>query len=720
MCATTLRRNLDAANRRREENKLAEAKRQESERLALAAAAIADSPSKDKLSRRTSGDVARTRQLAYLQHIGASPGGPGSIAATGWALLQPDNDPETVKAAEDSLLKLLPAVGNGLTMNDALILKVVHRSGHERVWHAMEGAWLASGFTPVTIGNEANRRFHAYLQAKAKEDIAKAKEDEAAKRKLEQAAADAKEAVLLSKVQALSPAELAWAAENHGEADVKRKAIEFLGEKGGLEGIAVIGRTLLQAGLDPETKKAAEFALLKLLPTVGRQEMFSEASVLLDVYRSGNLRVAPAIKRAWEAHGLTKYAVEQEIFIDGPVRRAKDKTAKAKRQESERLALAAARAAENANAATKQPANHPQKDQPKEETRPATPSTDESSATSNRPGAENNDQPPAKETDQYIKEQIRALKSGQRPVAAADAAKKQPAPKGKKRAKTPKGAPFESLVAQGKTPPVVRMQPNGEPDRDFELRRQAADNLKALGPKAVAAAPELANAAINDKDGGVRRKAIEALGEIGMPNATGVSGPYNQAINALGFTLFRSGNSEWAKAAEVSLLKLLPFVGKSLTIDNAMLLLLVHELGNKRVAPAIESAWAARGFTKEFLTDRIVQTAYVDFITGKPRKNPQPDRPFPDHYYVNVTPEGKIQLRSKSALDLWREAHPDEWALEQQKLDAERAEYARMERERNANKEGARVNWDKPKTENQLRQEMINRQNREMEANRVR
>ena len=218
-------------------------------------------------------------------------------------------------------------------MNDAIILRAVHRTGHERIWPAIERTWLASGFTPVTLGNEENRRFQAYLQAKVKEDIAKAKEDEATKRKLEQAAADAKEAALLSKVQALSPGGACLsAAENHGEADVKRKAIELLGEKGGLEGIAVIGRTLLQAGLDPETKKAAEFALLKLLPTVGRQEMLNEASVLLDVYRSGNLRVAPAIKRAWEAHGLTRYAVEQEIFIDGPVRRAKDKTAKAKRQ----------------------------------------------------------------------------------------------------------------------------------------------------------------------------------------------------------------------------------------------------------------------------------------------------------------------------------------------------------------------------------------------------
>ena len=73
------------------------------------------------------------------------------------------------------------------------------------------------------------------------------------------------------------------------------------------------------------------------------------------------------------------------------------------------------------------------------------------------------------------------------------------------------------------------------------------------------------------------------------------------------------------------------------------------------------------GSPRSLLTDRIVRTAYVDFITGTPRKNPQPNRPFPDHYYVTVTPEGKIQLRSKSALDLWREAHPEEAVIYNQK-----------------------------------------------------
>src|SRR5262249_40573244 len=54
-----------------------------------------------------------------------------------------------------------------------------------------------------------------------------------------------------------------------------------------------------------------------------------------------------------------------------------------------------------------------------------------------------------------------------------------------------------------------------------------------------------------------------------------------------------------AKAAEDSLQKLLPFVGRRLTMDSAMLLLQVHESGNQRVAPAIESAWAACALTKE-------------------------------------------------------------------------------------------------------------------------
>jgi hypothetical protein len=278
--------------------------------------------------------------------------------------------------------------------------------------------------------------------------------------------------------------------------------------------------------------------------------------------------------------------------------------------------------------------------------------------------ADHNDQPPVKETaryippdkeiPKYIAEQIRVLRTVPRPVAAAEIPR----------------------VAPGQPPPRPRKIPTAqELDPDVELRRQAADNLKALGPKAIVAVRELTHAAIYDKDLVVKRKALEALGEIGSPNATNVSGPYNQAITEFARVITRSGpDYVLANAAEDSLLKLLPFVGKHLTINNAMLLLLVHELGDKRVAPAIEDAWAACGLTKKFLTDEIVRSSFVDYITGAPRKNPYPHRPFPDSYYVNVTPEGKIQLRGKPEWVLWAEAHPKEAAEMAERADAQMIE----------------------------------------------
>jgi hypothetical protein len=343
-------------------------------------------------------------------------------------------------------------------------------------------------------------------------------------------------------------------------------------------------------------------------------------------------------------------------------RREEIKLAEANRQQAERMALAAPlRAADNAQAAKQQPAIDSQTDQAKEGTKPATPSTDDSSSASKRPAAENSGLPPAKETAQYIKEQIRALKSGQSPFAAADAAKQQPAPKRKKRVKTPKDAFFDSVVRgipiPNQQPAPIRDETNGNEQHrsDPLLRRQAADNLKALGPVAVAAVPELANAALNDDDTGVKRAALAALGEIGMPNATGVLGPYNQAVDALGQTLLRTGDPETAKAAEDSLLKLLPVVGKRLTMDNAILLLQVHESGNKRVAPAINSAWAAKGVTQDAVVKEMYRRALA-ITKAKVAKQRRNARAY-DGY--------------KPPWELWREAHPAEAELEIQKAAAQ-------------------------------------------------
>ena len=131
--------------------------------------------------------------------------------------------------------------------------------------------------------------------------------------------------------------------------------------------------------------------------------------------------------------------------------------------------------------------------------------------------------------------------------------------------------------------------------RDPLVRRQAADNLTALGrakcSRAVAAVPELANSVVNDFDAEVQRKAIEAIGEIGLPNGKGIRYARDPAIIALSVTLV-SASPELAVAAEDGLLKYLPTVGKRLSLDDARLLFEVHASGNKRVAPVIERALA--------------------------------------------------------------------------------------------------------------------------------
>jgi len=340
-------------------------------------------------------------------------------------------------------------------------------------------------------------------------------------------------------------------------------------------------------------------------------------------------------------------------------RREQRKIAEANRQKSARPTLVAPLpVADNAKAAKQQPASGPQTNQSNEEIKPAAPSTDDSSSASKQPVAEKSGRPPAKETAQYIKEQIRALKSGQSAFAAA-AAKQQPAPKRKTRAKTPKDAFFDSIV---RGIPIPNQQPappsNEQHPSDPLLRRQAADNLKALGPAAVAAVPELANAALNDEDTGVKRSALAALGEIGMPHATGVLGPYNKAVDALGQTLLQTREPEMAKTAEDSLLKLLPFVGERLTMDNAILLLQVHESGHKRVAPAIESAWAAKGITQDAVVKEMYRRALAiaKANVAKQRKN------------------ARVSEGYKPPWVLWREAHPAEAELEMQKAAAQTRE----------------------------------------------
>jgi hypothetical protein len=183
------------------------------------------------------------------------------------------------------------------------------------------------------------------------------------------------------------------------------------------------------------------------------------------------------------------------------------------------------------------------------------------------------------ETDRYVAQQIEVLKSG-RPVAAADAdaAQKPPARKGKKR---------------------VKMHPPPKGKGSVVLRRQAADNLKALGEAANAAVFALAEVASSDSDTLLQRKAIEALGEMGRC----------AGIRTLVPTLLHTRDPEMAVAAEDSLMKLLPATGGRLGIEDAIRLLEARKSGNERVAPVIESAWAASGFSEGAVLDELNKRA---------------------------------------------------------------------------------------------------------------
>lgn len=139
-------------------------------------------------------------------------------------------------------------------------------------------------------------------------------------------------------------------------------------------------------------------------------------------------------------------------------------------------------------------------------------------------------------------------------------------------------------------------RPGGYTRPNIEKRLQAIDKLKKLGPAAADAIPALAWSATDERDASVRRGAIDILGDIGgMLGVVAVSGTLLQPDK----------DPETAKVAEESLLRLLPVVGSSLTMNDAIFLSMVHNSGNERISPAIESAWAASGITQDDIAKEI-------------------------------------------------------------------------------------------------------------------
>ncbi len=336
--AATLRRNLETANqrreenkitanRRREENKIAEANRQAAERAAAAAAT-------DEYIKQQIRELEAGRKEFEMRFAGWSPRreqavdnlkalGPAALPAVPTLILITLNDEmwgvkrraiellgeigglrgmlaigralekygydseviefaeatppdwrgrnlrsyqnEVVKAAEDALAKMLPAVCRELTMDDAIFLFDLHRLGSKRVSPAIERAWAASGLNTDAVVKEINRRTLAEANARSRRALAA------------QAIADAKEIAAVGKLRAF-------------------------GEK------LLPPRIKLET---PETIKVAEDELLKLLPALGSDLTMDGAIFLVDLHRSGNKRVSPAIERAWAASKVIQTSITQ-------------------------------------------------------------------------------------------------------------------------------------------------------------------------------------------------------------------------------------------------------------------------------------------------------------------------------------------------------------------------------------------------------------------------
>ena len=245
--------------------------------------------------------------------------------------------------------------------------------------------------------------------------------------------------------------------------------------------------------------------------------------------------------------------------------------------------------------------------------------------------AEENDHPPAEEADQYVKQQIQDLESGRRLV--------------------------------------------GLSNEDIQRRERAVDNLKALGPAAIPAVPALAWAAVNVREKGVKQKAIELLGEIG--GLQGVAA-ICQSLDPID----RSYDYSTYMAGEDSLLKLLPAVGSSLTMDDAISLwevLHAHPSGQKRLPPAIESAWEASGIKPAAMANEILRRCRAKHETSKGNSRLRRPPPSPMNWRRLIAcdlviQDGVVNMQGKPPWVLWREAHPAEAAEEIAKAAAQTRE----------------------------------------------
>jgi hypothetical protein len=206
-------------------------------------------------------------------------------------------------------------------------------------------------------------------------------------------------------------------------------------------------------------------------------------------------------------------------------------------------------------------------------------------------------------------------------------------------------------------------------------RERAVDNLKALGPAATPAVPALVLIALNYQMWLVKRTAIQILGEIGglrgilaLARALQQYGYDNELAKLAEATSpdwrgrnLRSYHNELAKAAEDALLELLPTLGRGLTMDDAICLLDVHRLGNTRLSPAIENAWAGSKVIRASIAWlRGVAVWNMPGAAGQTDYMIRTIAHVPNNYNYVFTREGALETWPKEAYQIWNEAHPND------------------------------------------------------------
>jgi len=225
--------------------------------------------------------------------------------------------------------------------------------------------------------------------------------------------------------------------------------------------------------------------------------------------------------------------------------------------------------------------------------------------------------------------------------------------------------------------------------QDIQRRERAIDNLKALGPAAIPAVPALAWAAVNVPQTFIARKAIELLGEIG--GHQGIA-PICQSLHRSLADPSEIDRVDINRVVREVLIKLLPTVGRSLTMDDAIPLWdMLHSFSrlDERLYPATVSAWEASGIEPAAVAKEIARRARAkddslkyNIVKGmghlkQPPLSAMNWRLLTECELVQSA-NGVVNLRRKSEEKLWGEYHPREARLASE--DQKRKDRADMER----------------------------------------